>query len=140
MKIRNEYIPFKIIRGFVTCSLLFYFTSCYSLERVSKEEAITNHSVNEARSIHLLMQDYTEYYFEGHKYSIVNDTLYGVGVKTKLGMKEQFNGQVALNDVMEFKINQADFSVLGTVLTTTGIILAAAAVGFLAALLIAANK
>jgi len=90
---------------------------CHSFEPVSKSNIQEIFDSDKNYAVKLLTKDYTEYHFDGYMYSVKNDTLFGTGTKVQLNREVHFQGYIALEDIIEYKIKTSDTGAsLGVVL------------------------
>ena len=107
----NKYTIYLLIFSFV------HFMGCHSFEPVSKSNMQEIFDSDKNYAVKLLTKDYTEYHFDGYMYSVKNDILFGTGTKVQLNREVPFQGSIALEDIIEYKIKTSDTgATLGVVL------------------------
>ena len=104
----KSYMLGKISALLLTIIILIQFTGCYSLETVNKGRVINDIDKYLKKDIYVTTSDYYEYYFEGFKYKIENDTLYGKGRVKKWSTENLFEGKIPVQDIIEFKTKNYD--------------------------------
>ena len=98
----------KVLQCSFTLILLSITTGCYSLESVQKESLIIESYKYQKKDIYIITENYYEYYFEGFKHRIENDTLYGKGRVKKWDTEKFFEGKIPIQDIVEFKTKNYD--------------------------------
>ena len=104
----TKYSSKKILRYSFILIWLSITTGCYSLESVQKESLIIESYKYQKKDIYIITENYYEYYFEGLKHKIENDTLYGEGTVKKWEKENRFNGKIPMNEILEIKIKDSD--------------------------------
>ena len=113
-------------KSFVSLIIISFlnYVGCYSSEFISKKEVDQGtKQIDLNEEISIVTKDYNSYHFPPEQYQIQNDTLYGVGLMTKLGKEVPFKGKIAWDDILSFEQNSIDAG------ATTGLVLGVIAIG-----------
>ena len=84
--------------------------------------------------IFIITKDNNRYHFGDWGYQIKNDTLYGKGLKVNPNGEEHFDGNIAMDDISHFEVEETD------PMATTGVILGIAAFAMIVLGAIALNS
>ena len=118
-----------MLKKYVICFLILSilnFTSCTSLEVISKEDVDAGRTeINFSEELYLTTKDFTRYHFLAYTYQIANDTIYGNGAIEDPSSITPFEGAIALNEIINFEQNKPDTG------ATIGLIAGIIAVGAL---------
>jgi hypothetical protein len=121
-----KYTIYLLIVSFI------HFAGCHSFELIRENNIEEKFETGKYYAIKLITKDYTEYYFDGYMYSVKNDTLFGSGIKVYLNRDVPFQGAIAIDDIIEYKIKTSDTA------ATIGLVFGVIAFAGVVALLIAA--
>ncbi|NWG27030.1 MAG: hypothetical protein HXY48_00700 [Ignavibacteriaceae bacterium] len=98
----------NIVVSLLILALINNLVGCYSLKEVTKEEFI---SIEGNPGIGVTTNKQEEYFFENDRYTIPNDSIYGMGsLILENGAKVKLNSEtkISLEDVEKFKIEKID--------------------------------
>lgn len=106
----------------IICILAFFnYIGCSSKEVMTKNSFIAeNHLNGNINDIYVSTINDDYYFFSSGNYVIVNDSLSGVGKKILLDKEVNFNGKIALADILT--IEQKTFNPGKTIILALGIL------------------
>ncbi len=108
----------KIIVCVLLPVLFIYFTGCYSIETVSKDEFLKD---NKRKKVEVITCKAQKYGFDEHQYVINADTLSGTGARYNGSEKDPFSGSIPLKDIAIF--NTENFNAPATAALSFGVII-----------------
>jgi len=112
----------------IYCTIIAFinYLGCTTLNIASKDEVKQElESGTYYQNLYIVTNDNNRYHFGDWGYRIKNDTLYGKGLKINLNGKEPFEGNIPLDDISYFEVEEGD------AMASIGLVLGIAAIGLL---------
>jgi hypothetical protein len=107
----------------IYCTIIAFinYLGCTTLNIAYKDEVKQElESGTYYQNLYIVTNDNNRYHFGDWGYRIKNDTLYGKGLKINLNGKEPFEGNIPLDDISYFEVEEGDaMASIGLVLGIT---------------------
>jgi len=123
----------KSFIGFMVLSIL-NLIGCYSFQSVSPEIINESVSTDGSDAIKLMTKGYVEYRFDRFSYKVKYDTIKGNGYVIQLNDEVPFNGEIALENIIELNVEKLD------AVASFGLAFGVAIIGLILVFVIEINK